>query len=217
MSTDLMTIPTGTSNSDDLSDQRIGNDVELRELVYQSLERDGLITRIKAQLRAAVFKTIEKAANSSSTTSHLPSNDGITGRICRALVLDWLEYSRLLYTEDVFKVETTGPNHPAPLTRTELLEQLHIKSNQNVSQPILHVLLDENTNRVKENNSIEFIFNRKKYFCFLSFSLLQRLIHFLIILKNQLILIFQLKKLMILILYVIIFVHFFHQHLIQLY
>ena len=45
MSTDLMNIPTGTSNSDDLSDQRIGNDVELRELVYQSLERDGSKTR----------------------------------------------------------------------------------------------------------------------------------------------------------------------------
>lgn len=144
-----MSIPTGTSNSDDLSDQRIGNDVELRELVYQALERDGLISRLKAQLRAAVFKTIEKASNPTETNSHTTSNDGITGRVCRALVLDWLEYSRLLYTEDVFKVETTGPNHSAPLTRTELLEQLHIKSNQDGSQPLLHILLDQNTNRVK--------------------------------------------------------------------
>lgn len=149
MSTDVMNIPTGTSNSDDLSDQRLGNDIELRELVYQSLERDGLISRLKAQLRAAVFKTIEKATNHNGTNVNLSSNDGITGRICRGLVLDWLEYSRLLYTEDIFKVETTGPNHPAPLTRSELLEQLHLKSNQNVTQPLLHVLLDHSTNRVK--------------------------------------------------------------------
>jgi hypothetical protein len=144
-----MAIPTGTSNSDDLSEQHMGQDVELRELVYQSLERDGLITHLKSQLRAAVFTAIEKATNSNSTKSHPPSYDGMTGRICRALVLDWLERSRLLYTEDVFKVETTGPNHPAPLTHTELLEQLHIKPDQN-DFPILHALLDHRTNRVRQ-------------------------------------------------------------------
>ncbi|CAF4443180.1 unnamed protein product, partial [Adineta steineri] len=32
MTTDVMGIPTGTSNSDDFSDQRLGGDVELREL-----------------------------------------------------------------------------------------------------------------------------------------------------------------------------------------
>ncbi len=142
-------MPSGTSNSDDLSDQRNGNEVELRELVYQALERDGLITRLKAQLRAAVFKTIEKANNPTTTNSHSPAIDGTHGRICRALVLDWLEHSRLLYTEDVFKVETTGPNYSAPLTRSELLEQLNIKSNHNGSQPILHSLLDHSTTRVR--------------------------------------------------------------------
>ena len=150
MSTDVMNIPTGTSNSDDLSEQRVGSETELRELIYQSLERDGLILRLKAQLRAAVFKTIEKAAHPTGNNSHSPSYDGINGRICRALVLDWLKHASLLYTEDVFKVETTGPNHPAPLTHSELLEKLHIKSSHNDSQPILHALLDHSTNHVKE-------------------------------------------------------------------
>jgi hypothetical protein len=150
MSTGVMNIPTGTSNSDDLSDQRTSSDVELRELIYQALERDGLISRLKAQLRAAVFKTIDKATAPVGTNSTLPSYDGMTGRVCRALVLDWLVHSRLLYTEDVFKVETGGPNHPAPLTQTELLNQLHIKSHQNESQPILHTLLDHGTPRVKK-------------------------------------------------------------------
>lgn len=142
MSTDVMSIPTGTSNSDDLSDPRLSNERELRELVYQALERDGLISRLKAQLRAAVFKTIEKSTNPNGTSSHAPVLDGTHGRVCRSLILDWLEYSRLLYTEDVFRVETTGPNHPAPLTRNELLEQLQIKSHQNSSQPILHTLIE---------------------------------------------------------------------------
>jgi hypothetical protein len=159
MSTDIMAIPTGTSNSDDLSDQRVGNDNELRELVYQSLECDGIIARLKAELRAAVFKTIEKSTNSIPTNSHQPSYDGTTGRICRALVLDWLEHSHLLYTEDVFKVETTGPNHPLPLTHSELLEQLHIKSNQiNQSQPVLHALINNHsTNPVREKPCIEIL------------------------------------------------------------
>jgi hypothetical protein len=170
MSTDVMTIPTGTSNSDDLNDPRLANDVELRELVYQALERDGLITRLKAQLRAAVFKTIEKATNPNGTTPHAPVIDGTHGRICRALVLDWLEHSRLLYTEDIFKVETTGPNHAAPLTRTELLEQLHIKPNQTGAQPILHNLIDHGSNRVMKNKTFDFY---KKRFVFFLFSLQQ--------------------------------------------
>ncbi|UJR32152.1 hypothetical protein I4U23_019619 [Adineta vaga] len=148
-----MSIPTGTSNSDDLSEQRLSNEAELRELVCQSLENDGILTRIKAELRAAVFKTIEKATNPISTNSHPPSYDGITGRICRALVLEWLEHSRLLYTEDVLKVETTGPNHPPQLTHAELLEQLHLKPNQNQSQPLLHVLIHQSKNPPKETVS----------------------------------------------------------------
>lgn len=149
MSTEIMNIPTGTSNSDDLSEQRGNNDTDLRELVYQTLERDGLISRLKAQLRAAVFKTIEKSVQTNGTNSHAAIDDGMTGRICRALVLDWLEQSNLLYTEDVFKVETSGPTQPLPLTHTELLEQLHITSNQIQSKPILHALLNQGSNRVR--------------------------------------------------------------------
>ena len=135
-------------NGDDLNDQRNGNDVELRELVYQSLERDGLISRLKAQLRAAVFKTIEKASNPSDV-SHTPGYEGRNGRICRALVLDWLEQSNLLYAHDLLKVETSGPHHPAPLTHSELLEQLQLNSTHNRSQPILHALLNNDKNRVR--------------------------------------------------------------------
>ncbi|CAF0744297.1 unnamed protein product [Adineta ricciae] len=142
-----------TAIGDDLLDQRNENDTELRELVYQSLERDGLITRLKAQLRAAVFKTIEKASNPSNGT-HTPGYEGTTGRICRALVLDWLEQSRLLYTHDVFKVETSGPNHPSPLTHSELVEELHLDTVQNRSQPILHVLLNQSNNRVERVTSL---------------------------------------------------------------
>jgi len=137
MSTDIL-------NGDD---QRDNNEVELRELVYQSLERDGLLTRLKAQLRAAVFKTIEKASNPSNVP-HKPAYEGTTGRICHALVLDWLEHSHLLYTQDLLKIETSGPNYPGPLTHTELLDLLHLDSKSDKLQPILHTLLDHSHTRV---------------------------------------------------------------------
>ncbi|UJR14607.1 hypothetical protein I4U23_001602 [Adineta vaga] len=142
-----------STNGDDLLDQRNENDIELRELVYQSLERDGLITHLKAQLRAAVFKTIEKAANPSDVTN-TPGYEGTTGRICRALVLDWLEQSRLLYTHDVFKVEASGPNHPSPLTHSELVEELHLDAIYNKSQPILHALINQSHHRVEKITSL---------------------------------------------------------------
>ncbi|CAF2673161.1 unnamed protein product [Rotaria sp. Silwood2] len=141
------------NDDDDLSDQHHTNDVELRELVYQSLEREGLITLLKAQLRAAVFKTIEKASKSSDIPTK-PGYEGTTGQICRALVHDWLERSHLLYTKDIFEVETSGPNHPLPLTSKELLEHLHLDSISKISQPILHILLNNNNNRSNKINSL---------------------------------------------------------------
>ena len=130
-------------------DQRENNEVELRELVYQSLEHEGLITRLKAQLRAAVFKTIEKASNPSDVPS--PSaHEGTTERICRALVLDWLEHSNLLYTHDLLKVETSGPNQPAALTQRELLDLLHLDSLPNKSHSVLHTLLNSSPTQVSE-------------------------------------------------------------------
>lgn len=144
-------------NDDEHNDLAHSNDIELRELVYQSLERDGLISHLKAQLRAAVFKAIEKASNPSDAL-HKPGYDGKTGRMCRALVLDWLGHSRLFYTQDILQVETSGPSHPAPLNYSELLDNLHIDSIDDKSQPVLHVLIDQSNNRVSEViNKINFV------------------------------------------------------------
>ena len=151
MSTDVISRPSaGNSNSDDLSDAAASGEVDLRELIYQSLERDGLLSRLKAQLRAAVFTTIEKAsspsaagASSSHSTFHPVSYEGANGRVARAIVLDWLACSHLSYSEDVLKVETSGPQHPPALSRQELLEQLPVKSTFHDGQPILYTLLNQ--------------------------------------------------------------------------
>lgn len=118
-------------------------DIELRELVYQSLERDGLIIRLKAQLRAAVFKTIEKSSNSPEEHSLQSIHPNRTEQICRALVLNWLEQSNLLYTEDIFKVETSNLSATSILTEKDLCEELHLSNPANKSQSILHLLIEK--------------------------------------------------------------------------
>ena len=101
---------------------------------------------MKAELHAAVFKTIEKATNSSDI-SHKHDCEGKTEKLCHALVLDWLEYSNLLLAQDVFKVETSNSNRPTPLKFTDVMEQLNIDSICNKSQS---VLLEKSTNRVRK-------------------------------------------------------------------
>lgn len=130
MSTDLSQSPEHATN----------NDVELRELVYQSLEREGILSRIRAQLRAAVFKTIEKSSNSPSDGSTTNSTS-IDQRICRAVILDWLEQSRLLYTKDIFQMETS--NSSATINEDELIEHLHLESHRIRTQPILQTLIHQ--------------------------------------------------------------------------
>ena len=143
-----MATTTDLPHGDDSHDPLNGNDVELRELVYQTLERDGLITRLKAQLRAAVFKTIEKASNPSGALS-TPAYDSQQGRVCRTLIHDWLEHARLLYTQDIFQVETSAPNRPGLLTHDQLIEQLHLDTANNRSQPLLHALLSQRSQPVR--------------------------------------------------------------------
>ncbi|CAF0805787.1 unnamed protein product [Adineta ricciae] len=135
-------------NVDDDVDQRTESEIESRDLIYQSLERDGSIMRFKAQLRAAIFKIVEKASNSSDETPRSKHEDNIS-RVCNGILVDWLEYSRLFYTQDVFKAETSDPNYLPPLTHGELLEELHLDANENQSQPILYALLSRNNNEIR--------------------------------------------------------------------
>ena len=141
------TMTSDTLNSDELNDQANGNDGELRTLVYQSLERDGLITRLKAQLRAAVFKTIEKASNSSGETSSKPLYDTSDGRLALALITDWLEKMNFLYTEDIFQVEAGGVK---PFDRQTAIEQLNLSSTDVDSRPLLDALINRKENQVEK-------------------------------------------------------------------
>lgn len=128
--------------SNDISTSGEPTDTELRELVYQSLERDGLIMRLKAQLRAAVFKTIEKSSNSIENDFNQTKTADHSDELCRAIVLDWIEQSNLLYTQDLFKIETS--NSSPILTRVDLINEFHFNNQIKPTQSILHRLIESN-------------------------------------------------------------------------
>lgn len=185
MTTDLL-------NIEELNDQRDNNDLELRDLVYQTLERDGLITHLKAQLRAAVFKTIEKAAKPAVEASPKPSYDTVNGRLARGLVLDWLEHSNLLYTKDLLEVETPIGKG---LDRESLIKELNLKSSDTTSCSLIEILLRKNSDQVKRNDFIYWILTFSLNSLF--FYTLRYQYRYPNILKNRSTQIFLRKKLMI--------------------
>jgi hypothetical protein len=148
MITDLVDFTADSKTNDELSESYLTAEIDLHKLIYKNLERDGLISRLKAQLRAAVFSTIEKASSSTSTNPTSSFYDDATQHICHGIVLDWLENSQLLFTEDVLKAEIAGSSHSRPPTRAELFEQLRITQMVNTGQPILHILLSQHAYEV---------------------------------------------------------------------
>lgn len=133
-------------NGDDFKDQANANEIELRDLVVQALEQKGFLTHFKAQLRAAIFKTVEDCSDSIPeqilSTKHELSDEAII----RGLFLDWLEHSHLLYTKDVFQTETSTTK---VFDRKMLIESLGFQADDNNSSSLIEILL-----RTRQNHQV---------------------------------------------------------------
>ncbi|KAM5229017.1 centrosomal protein 43 isoform 2-T2 [Ctenodactylus gundi] len=87
-------------------------DTELRDLLVQTLENSGVLNRIKAELRAAVFLALEeqeKVENKAplvneSLKKFLNTKDG---RLVASLVAEFLQFFNLDFTLAVFQPETS--------------------------------------------------------------------------------------------------------------
>ncbi|XP_040821343.1 centrosomal protein 43 isoform X5 [Ochotona curzoniae] len=87
-------------------------DTELRDLLVQTLENSGVLNRIKAELRAAVFLALEeqeKVENKAplvneSLRKFLNTKDG---RLVASLVAEFLQFFNLDFTLAVFQPETS--------------------------------------------------------------------------------------------------------------
>ncbi|XP_074044127.1 centrosomal protein 43 isoform X5 [Macrotis lagotis] len=87
-------------------------DTELRDLLVQTLENTGVLNRIKAELRAAVFLALEEQEKIENKTplvneslkKFLNTKDG---RLVASLVAEFLQFFNLDFTLAVFQPETS--------------------------------------------------------------------------------------------------------------
>ncbi|XP_046392470.1 centrosomal protein 43-like [Ischnura elegans] len=109
---------------------------ELRDLVAQTLEKNGALAKIKAELRASVFLALEEQESIENKTPFLnqPLRDFLStseGELVSCLVREFLEYFHLDYTLSVFDQETYHEKEYHYMGREKLCQDLKIRSDAN--------------------------------------------------------------------------------------
>ncbi|CAE8645512.1 unnamed protein product, partial [Polarella glacialis] len=77
---------------------------ELKSSVVQSLETSGLLAQIRAQLRANVFKAIERQDSSTKRAQKLWESSP-RAALSAELIADFFEFHGLYHSLSVFQVE----------------------------------------------------------------------------------------------------------------
>nr|XP_039259941.1 centrosomal protein 43-like [Styela clava] len=86
-------------------------DTELRDLLVQTLDKNGVLGKIKAELRASIFLALE-AQEQNKTPNPLKNTNlqkfvlNDDGKACIGIINQFLEYFHLDYTSAVFEPET---------------------------------------------------------------------------------------------------------------
>ncbi|KAG5899356.1 hypothetical protein JTB14_036845 [Gonioctena quinquepunctata] len=143
----------------------IEEDIELRDLVAQTLESNGTLAKIKAQLRASVFLALDednKISNLKPLMNNKVSNylDTDEGRTMFCVVCEFLEFMDLNFTLSVYKSETFCGSKYQHEERKTLMEKLGLENIDNTSSPLLLHLLKS---AQKKTKSLEINLNLKSY------------------------------------------------------
>ncbi|CAF1028066.1 unnamed protein product [Brachionus calyciflorus] len=129
---------------------------ELKDLIVQTLETSGLLSKIKAQIRSNVFKTIDEADKNDAKNDALHNIaakralNAPEGRTAAALVREFLESANLDYTISVFDPEL---NAAVGLEkRDKLLSNFKLKETDSTRDlPLLVELLKNYSTGPREN------------------------------------------------------------------
>lgn len=120
-------------------------ETELRDLIMQNLENCGFLSKIKAEIRAGVFLALEEDGNFKNKVPlfNQKFDDFVStceGKIIISLIREFLDYYSLQFTLSIFEPEVASPT--PFVSRSELFDQLNIKSSEN-DAPILVTLLKD--------------------------------------------------------------------------
>ncbi|XP_011644155.1 FGFR1 oncogene partner-like isoform X2 [Pogonomyrmex barbatus] len=128
-------------------------DTELRDLVVQTLESNGVLAKIRAELRASVFLALEEQDSVmnpepllNKTVKQYLSNS--EGKLLFSLVREFLEYFGLDYTISVYDPETYFGKEYNYVGRNKLCEELGIDS----TEPLLGEILKNSINGAFNNS-----------------------------------------------------------------
>ncbi|XP_071137989.1 centrosomal protein 43-like isoform X1 [Mytilus edulis] len=121
-------------------------DTELRDLVAQTLETNGVLGKIRAQLRASVFLALEEQESSQNKTPF--ANHDLRkflgtkeGKAVAGLIKEFLEFFQLEYTLAVFEPEA-GLNIPHE-SRDTLAKELNVSDTGQSAGPLIAELVQQ--------------------------------------------------------------------------
>ncbi|XP_058469017.1 FGFR1 oncogene partner [Solea solea] len=135
------------------------DDTELRDLLIQNLENNGVLNKLKAELRAAVFLSMEeqdKVENKSPLINEnlrtcLSSEDG---RLVASLIVDFLQVFNLDFTLAVFQPEINMLNGLD--SREVVCRDLGLSESQlNRNSPVLLELVRRGRNKLGTSQVIQ--------------------------------------------------------------
>mmetsp|Transcript_32966 Transcript_32966/g.93379 ORF Transcript_32966/g.93379 Transcript_32966/m.93379 type:complete len:135 (-) Transcript_32966:83-487(-) len=108
---------------------------DLKDALKETLERSGALEKLRAQVRAEVFKSLEAKEG----IEPVPLSD--ENLIINELIREYLTYNMYQQSESVFIPETGQPEKPA-FDRTFLAQHLNLREDFNTRQvPLLYTLI----------------------------------------------------------------------------
>ncbi|XP_076237814.1 uncharacterized protein LOC143181318 [Calliopsis andreniformis] len=135
-------------------------DTELRDLVVQTLENNGVLAKVRAELRASVFLALEEQESvmnpepllNKTVKQYLANSEG---KLLFSLVREFLEYFGLDYTISVYDPETYFGKEYNYVGRNKLCEELGIESNEPLLGEILKNSMNSAFNHIQKNETNE--------------------------------------------------------------
>mmetsp|Transcript_18439 Transcript_18439/g.33228 ORF Transcript_18439/g.33228 Transcript_18439/m.33228 type:complete len:259 (+) Transcript_18439:211-987(+) len=114
---------------------------DLKELIIQTLDANGVLDKIRAQLRVSVFKAIDNQQPASLSFEKSKAANAVKseeGRLCAELLRDFLDFYKLTYTMHVFLPET---RLVSDVKGQALAEKCGVQYEQ--GKPIIYKLLEK--------------------------------------------------------------------------
>lgn len=138
----------------------VEEDTELRDLVSKTLENNGVLAKIRAELRASVFLALEEQESNSTPfenkalKEYLKSPQAALG-LC--IVREFLEYLELDFSLSVYNTETSHGKGYEYSGRSKLIKELQLKNLGGKKGPLLsHILqIAQESNGIAQENKEE--------------------------------------------------------------